>query len=107
MKKFKKIMAVLVATIMIVAMAVPAWAETIKITQNPADGTVGPEKYDIYKIFDATKTGDGVGDTNNTNVGVDEYTKVTVTGAGGENGFNKLKEDHAPIIRPASMNIIT
>ena len=53
-KTFKKLFAALLAAALVLAMAVPAFAET---SANPKgsitiDGTVSGETYTIYKLFD-------------------------------------------------------
>ncbi len=56
MKHMKKMMALVIAMVMVFAMAVPAMAATITINQNNSEGTAGAETYNLYKIFDVTKT---------------------------------------------------
>lgn len=59
MKKMKKLASIILATIMVLAMAMPVMAaETGKITIN---GTVAGKAYNLYKIFDLTYTGEGTG----------------------------------------------
>jgi fimbrial isopeptide formation D2 family protein/LPXTG-motif cell wall-anchored protein len=59
MKNLKKILALVVAMVMVVAMGTTAFAaNTITITQDASTGTVGAESYNIWKIFDVTKTSD-------------------------------------------------
>lgn len=53
MKKFKKLWAMLLAMVMVLAMAVPAFAASITIG-NAAAG----ETYTAYKLFDVTNSGD-------------------------------------------------
>lgn len=63
MKKMKKILATLVAVVMVMALAVPAFAASsgsIKITNATKGAT-----YEAYKIFDATANGDAVAYTTN------------------------------------------
>lgn len=63
MKKMKKILATLVAVVMVMALAVPAFAASsgsIKITNATKEAT-----YEAYKIFDATANGDAVAYTTN------------------------------------------
>lgn len=64
MKKMKKILATLVAVVMVMALAVPAFAAdqgSIKIT-NATKG----QTYTAYKIFDATANANGTGVTYTT-----------------------------------------
>ena len=73
MKKMKKFFALLVAMVMVLGMSASVFAATITINQDStADGTLGAETYDLYKIFDVTKT-DDVTDpvTTDTSVGTD------------------------------------
>jgi fimbrial isopeptide formation D2 family protein/LPXTG-motif cell wall-anchored protein len=77
MKTMKKVLALVVVAVMMMAFAVTANAATITINQpTPSDGTAGAESYNMYKIFDVTKT--------------DEVTEpVTGTiGAGTATGFS-------------------
>lgn len=63
MKKMKKILATLVAVVMVMALAVPAFAASsgsIKIINATKGAT-----YEAYKIFDATANGDAVAYTTN------------------------------------------
>ena len=63
MRKMKKMMALVIAMVMVLAMTVPATAAKITINQDSAaDGTVGSETYELYKIFDVTKTSSVEGD---------------------------------------------
>ena len=56
-KTIKKMMALVIAMVMVLAMSIPAMAATITINQpTPSDGTAGAETYVAYKIFDVTKT---------------------------------------------------
>ena len=57
MKRMKKLASLVLATIMVLAMAIPAAAAGEgKITMN---GTVAGKTYNLYKIFDLTYTGTG------------------------------------------------
>ena len=57
MKKMKKMIALLIAMVMVLGMSTSVFAATITVTQNPgAEGTAGNESYVAYKIFDVTKT---------------------------------------------------
>ena len=53
MKKIRKITALLLAAVLIVAMAVPALAANGTISITPPDGATGTNTYPIYKVFDA------------------------------------------------------
>lgn len=53
MKKFKKLWAMLLAMVMVLAMAVPAFAASITIGNAAKD-----ETYTAYKLFDVTNSGD-------------------------------------------------
>ncbi len=70
-------MALMVVAVMAMAMtAGAAWAATITITQNNENGTAGAETYNLYKIFDVTKTD------------AQEDYETTAGGAGTETGFS-------------------
>jgi fimbrial isopeptide formation D2 family protein/LPXTG-motif cell wall-anchored protein len=57
--KFRKLLAIVLAGAMVMAMGVTSMAATITVSQNPGEaGTAGNESYVAYKIFDVSKTGD-------------------------------------------------
>ena len=59
MKSMKKILAFALVLVMLSGLALTASAATITINQpTPVDGTAGAETYNMYKIFDVTKTAD-------------------------------------------------
>lgn len=65
MKRTKRIIAILMTLTMILSMTIAMSAtvfaaddHTITINQNNTDGTAGAESYNLYKIFDVTKTSD-------------------------------------------------
>ena len=59
MKSMKKLLAIALVFVMLTGLAVTASAATITINQDTTvDGTVGAETYNLYKIFDVTKTSD-------------------------------------------------
>lgn len=68
MKKVKRVLALLVAFALVLAMAVPAWAASTAATGDNAgsssitiDGAVDGKTYTLYRIFDvASKTDDGM-----------------------------------------------
>lgn len=75
-RRAKYLLAFVAAAVLALAMAVPAFAATITVTQNNSEGTAGAETYNLYKIFDVTKTADQA-----------SY-ETTTGGAGTETGFS-------------------
>ena len=59
MKHLKHILAAMLTVFVAFALAIPAFAASITVEQDPADGTAGTETYVAYKIFDVTKK-DGI-----------------------------------------------
>ena len=57
MKRFKKIMSVLLTAIMVLAMCVPVMADTAKTTININGGTKDGSTYTAYKLLDVTDLG--------------------------------------------------
>lgn len=72
MKKFKKMLAVLAASALVAAMPLTAMAASITITRNDTfenDTNTKKETYTYYKVLDVIKSQDGLGNTNDKNVG--------------------------------------
>lgn len=72
MKKFKKMFAVLAASALVAAMPLTAMAASITITRNDTfenDTNTKKETYTYYKVLDVIKSQDGLGNTNDKNVG--------------------------------------
>lgn len=92
MKHAKKMMALVVACVMMLAMAVPAFAATQTVTPTTADSdnatiTINnPSKgqtYSVYKLFDATTTSDGkIAYQGTVPTGMSNYFEETSTGSG-------------------------
>ena len=76
MRSMKKMMVLILSVLMIVGttMAV-SFAATVTVKQNNTDGTAGEETYDLYKVFDVTKTENAQG------------SQTTGGGAGERTGF--------------------
>lgn len=59
MKKLTKLLGIVLILALVMSMGTAAFAVTITINQNPGTaGTGGEETYNLYKIFDVTKTDD-------------------------------------------------
>ncbi len=56
MKHLKKVIALVLTAFVALAVTTTAYAATITINQNNEDGAAGEESYNLYKIFDVTKT---------------------------------------------------
>ena len=55
MKKARKLITFILATVMVLSMSLTAWAaDTADLTIN---GTVEGKKYDLYKVFDLSQSG--------------------------------------------------
>ena len=76
----KKIFAIMLALVLVLAMGIPAMAATITINNNVATGagSVGNETFTAYKIFDASLSTDG--------------SKVAYTVESGSYWYNALKD---------------
>lgn len=100
MKKFRKLLSLVLAMVMVLAMAVPSFAQTIAGTSSDnASITISNaskgETYSIYKLFDATVTGTAGGsiaytgnipDALSTYFEKDSAGNITATAAAEENG---------------------
>ena len=72
MKKFTKLLGIVLIMALVMSMGISsAFAATITINQpDSVDGTVGAETYNLYKIFDVTKTDAQAGwETTDDNLG--------------------------------------
>ena len=70
MKKFKRLIVMVLAvamTITLSGISVFAADPTITINQDNTDGTAGAETYNLYKVFDVTKTSDVTEDVTTDN----------------------------------------
>ena len=78
MKKMKKIMAIMLATIMMMAMSVPAFAaETYSLTVNVNSGQdLKGQTINLYKLFDVTESKSG--ETTNYAYTVNDTYKATL-----------------------------
>jgi len=86
----KKLISLVLALAMIMMVAA-ASAATITINQNPDNGTVGAESYNLYKIFDVTKRADVTEDvTTESTLGTTTATGFSYTISTSNPWFAKL-----------------
>ena len=108
MKKMKKIMAVLLAAVMTLAMAVTAFAtegttNTGKLTVNVKDGqTFAGQTVNIYKLFDMTVSGSG--DNKNYGYKVNEKYTAILDKVLGENFTDKTDQGYYDAVKNATDN---
>ena len=64
MKNMKKILALLLATVMVMAMSISVMAQTVTVGEGDGSITITNaaqgEEYAIYKLFDATQSAAGI-----------------------------------------------
>ena len=91
MKNMKKIVALLLATVMVMAMSITAFAADGDITVN---GPVEGAKYQAIKIFDATMSGDAVSYTliNDSIKAVKDFDTIFATTSAGDKTYVAKKD---------------